>query len=140
MRLLGFPLVRYIDIHDSEDVLRAIYMTDDDVPLDIVLHTLGGLVLAALQIAHAIRAHKGEGDGIRAPRLSSGATVDGMLGSLGIFCMTRVRFGHVKRVAGGACALHFHFAQDLRCGLRQPSRPSLAPLSISGGHFGRPAN
>jgi ATP-dependent protease ClpP protease subunit len=33
-------------------------MTDDDVPLDIVLHTLGGLVLAALQIAHAIRAHK----------------------------------------------------------------------------------
>jgi ClpP class serine protease len=58
MRLLGFPLVRYIDIHDSEDVLRAIYMTDDDVPLDIVLHTPGGLVLAALQIAHALRAHK----------------------------------------------------------------------------------
>ena len=58
MRLLGFPLVRYIDLHDSEDVLRAIYMTDDDVPLDIVLHTPGGLVLAALQIAHAIRAHK----------------------------------------------------------------------------------
>ena len=48
MRLLGFPLVRYIDINDSEDVLRAIQMTDDDVPLDIVLHTPGGLVLAAL--------------------------------------------------------------------------------------------
>jgi hypothetical protein len=66
--------------------------------------------------------------------------VTAMLRPLGIFCMTRVRFGCVKRVAGGACALHFHFAQDLRCGLRQPSRPSLAPLSISGGHFGRPAN
>ncbi|HTS39957.1 MAG TPA: ATP-dependent Clp protease proteolytic subunit [Xanthobacteraceae bacterium] len=60
MRLLGFPLVRYIDIHDSEDVLRAIQMTDDEVPLDIILHTPGGLVLAALQIAHAIRAHKGK--------------------------------------------------------------------------------
>ena len=58
MRLLGFPLMRYIDISDSEDVLRAIHMTDDDVPLDIVLHTPGGLVLAALQIARAIRGHK----------------------------------------------------------------------------------
>src|SRR3984893_11861828 len=48
MRLLGFPLMRYIDISDSEEVLRAIHMTDDDVPLDIVLHTPGGLVLAAL--------------------------------------------------------------------------------------------
>jgi ClpP class serine protease len=58
MRLLGFPLARYIDINDSEDVLRAIQMTDDDVPLDLVLHTPGGLVLAALQIAHAVRTHK----------------------------------------------------------------------------------
>ncbi|MCU9848209.1 ATP-dependent Clp protease proteolytic subunit [Defluviimonas sp. WL0024] len=60
MRLLGFPLVRYIDIQDSEDVLRAIRMTDDDMPLDIVLHTPGGLVLAALQIARAVEAHKGK--------------------------------------------------------------------------------
>jgi ClpP class serine protease len=58
MRLLGFPLVRYIDINDSEDVLRAIQMTGDDVPLDIILHTPGGLVLAALQIARAIHGHK----------------------------------------------------------------------------------
>src|ERR1700726_1226980 len=60
MRLLGFPIARYIDINDSEDVLRAIQMTDDDVPIDIVLHTPGGLVLAALQIARAIREHKGK--------------------------------------------------------------------------------
>src|ERR1700716_1081158 len=60
MRLLGFPLVRYIDINDSEDVLRAIQMTDDDVPLDIVLHTPGGLVLAALQIAKAVGDHKAQ--------------------------------------------------------------------------------
>jgi ClpP class serine protease len=58
MRLLGFPIARYIDINDSEDVLRAIQMTDDDVPIDLVLHTPGGLVLAALQIARAIREHK----------------------------------------------------------------------------------
>lgn len=58
MRLLGFPLARYIDINDSEEVLRAIQMTDDDVPLDLVLHTPGGLVLAALQIARAIGDHK----------------------------------------------------------------------------------
>ncbi len=57
MRLLGFPVVRYIDINDSEDVLRAIRMTDPGVPIDIVLHTPGGLVLAALQIARALREH-----------------------------------------------------------------------------------
>src|SRR5258706_14112218 len=60
MRLLGFPIARYIDINDSEEVLRAIQMTDDDVPIDIVLHTPGGLVLAALQIAQAIREHRGK--------------------------------------------------------------------------------
>lgn len=54
MNLLGFPLMRYI-VNDSEDVLRAIQMTDDEVPLDIVLHTPGGLVLAATQIARAIQ-------------------------------------------------------------------------------------
>ena len=58
MRLLGFPIARYIDINDSEEVLRAIQMTDDEVPLDIILHTPGGLVLAALQIARAIHEHK----------------------------------------------------------------------------------
>jgi ClpP class serine protease len=58
MRLLGFPIARYIDINDSEEVLRAIQMTDANVPLDLVLHTPGGLVLAALQIAKAVREHK----------------------------------------------------------------------------------
>lgn len=58
MRLLGFPLVRYIDVNDSEQVLRAIQMTDQDVPLDLILHTPGGLVLSASQIARAIRDHK----------------------------------------------------------------------------------
>ncbi len=60
MSLLGFPLMRYIDIHDWEEVVRAIDMTDARVPLDLVLHTPGGLVLAALQIARAIREHPGK--------------------------------------------------------------------------------
>jgi len=60
MRLLGFPIARYIDINDSEEVMRAIQMTDADMALDIVLHTPGGLVLAALQIARALRGHKGK--------------------------------------------------------------------------------
>jgi len=57
MALLGFPLSRFIDIQDSEDVLRAIKLTDHDVPIDMVLHTPGGLVLAAEQIALALCRH-----------------------------------------------------------------------------------
>ena len=59
MSFLGFPVLRYIDVNDSEEVLRAIHLTDSAVPLDIVLHTPGGLVLATLQIARAIHKHKG---------------------------------------------------------------------------------
>ena len=60
MSLLGFPVLRYIDVNDSEEVLRAIHLTDPAVPIDIVLHTPGGLVLASLQIARAIHKHKGK--------------------------------------------------------------------------------
>jgi ClpP class serine protease len=60
MSLLGFPIFRYIDIDDSEEVIRAIHLTDPDMPLDLVLHTPGGLVLAAYQIAHAVRMHRGK--------------------------------------------------------------------------------
>jgi ClpP class serine protease len=60
MSFLGFPLFRYIDINDSEDVLRAIHLTDPEIPLDLVLHTPGGLVLAATQIARAVFKHKGK--------------------------------------------------------------------------------
>ena len=55
--LFGVPLVRFIDIDDSEAVLRAIRLTRTTRPIDLVLHTPGGLVLAAEQIAHAVRAH-----------------------------------------------------------------------------------
>src|SRR3981081_98940 len=75
MRLLGFPIMRYIDINDSEDVLRAIQMTDDDVPLDLVLHTPGGLVLAALQIAKAVGDHKAKVTGFVPHYAMSGGTL-----------------------------------------------------------------
>lgn len=52
--LLGVPVSRYINIEDSEAVLRAIRLTKPDVPIDIILHTPGGLVLAAEQIAYAL--------------------------------------------------------------------------------------
>lgn len=58
MSFLGIPLFRYIDIHDAEEVIRAIHLTDENLPIDLVLHTPGGLVLASLQIARAIKAHK----------------------------------------------------------------------------------
>ena len=54
---LGVPLFRFIDIEDSEAVLRAIRMTPDDLPIDLLLHTPGGLVLASEQIAYALRDH-----------------------------------------------------------------------------------
>src|SRR3982075_1211342 len=60
MSFLGFPVFRYIDINDSEEVLRAIHLTDPEIPLDLVLHTPGGLVLAATQIARAVFKHKGK--------------------------------------------------------------------------------
>ncbi|HRU16193.1 MAG TPA: ATP-dependent Clp protease proteolytic subunit [Anaerohalosphaeraceae bacterium] len=60
MSFIGFPVFRYIDINDSEEVLRAIQLTDPDVPIDLILHTPGGLVLASLQIARALALHKGK--------------------------------------------------------------------------------
>lgn len=60
MSFLGIPLARYIDIEDSEAVLRAIRMTPPEMPIDLVLHTPGGLVLAAEQIACALKRHKGK--------------------------------------------------------------------------------
>lgn len=60
MSFLGFPLVRYIDIHDAEEVLRAIRLCDPACPIDLIIHTPGGLVLAAGQIAQALHRHPGK--------------------------------------------------------------------------------
>ena len=60
MSILGFPIARYIDIQDSEELLRAIQLTDEKIPIDIILHTPGGLVLASEQIANALSKRKGK--------------------------------------------------------------------------------
>ncbi|GAW93665.1 SDH family Clp fold serine proteinase [Calderihabitans maritimus] len=57
LSFLGLPISRYINVEDSEQILRAIRLTPDDMPIDLILHTPGGLVLAAEQIAHALQKH-----------------------------------------------------------------------------------
>jgi len=59
LSLLGIPFRRFIDIEDSEQILRAIRMTPADMPIDLILHTPGGLVLASDQIAYALKRHPG---------------------------------------------------------------------------------
>ncbi|HEM61446.1 MAG TPA: hypothetical protein ENO24_04070 [Chloroflexi bacterium] len=58
MSLLGIPISRYLDVDDSEQILRAIRLTPAEMPVDLILHTPGGLVLAAEQIAHALVRHQ----------------------------------------------------------------------------------
>jgi ClpP class serine protease len=57
LAFLGLPFGGYLDIEDSEEVIRAIEMTGGQRPIGLVLHTPGGLVLAAEQIAAALAAH-----------------------------------------------------------------------------------
>ena len=57
---LGVPVSSSISIEDSEAVLRAIRFTPPDQPIDVILHTPGGLVLAAEQITKALVEHKGK--------------------------------------------------------------------------------
>lgn len=75
MSFLGFPIVRYIDINDSEELIHAIHLTDPDVPIDLVLHTPGGLVLPATQIARAINRRKGKVTAIVPHYAMSGGTL-----------------------------------------------------------------
>ncbi len=60
LSLFGIPISRYIDIDDSEEVLRAIRLTPSDTPIDLIIHTPGGVALAATQIAFALDAHPGK--------------------------------------------------------------------------------
>ncbi|MDI3502991.1 MAG: hypothetical protein PWR09_1117 [Archaeoglobi archaeon] len=60
LSFLGIPFYRYISIEDSERVLRAIRSTPKNMPIDLILHTPGGLALAASQIAMALKSHPAE--------------------------------------------------------------------------------
>ncbi len=59
MRFLGIPFGGMIDVDDAEQVLRAIRLTPGEMPIDLILHTPGGLVLASDQIAYALKRHPG---------------------------------------------------------------------------------
>ncbi len=48
----------YITIEDTEHLLRQINATPKDKPIDVILHTPGGLALAAEMIATALHEHK----------------------------------------------------------------------------------
>lgn len=53
----GIPITRFIDMEDSESILRAIRLTPDNIPIDVVVHTPGGIALAVEQIARALANH-----------------------------------------------------------------------------------
>jgi ClpP class serine protease len=55
--LFGFSVSRHIDLEDAQTIIAAIKETPIERPIDLVLHTPGGLVLAAMQIARAVEAH-----------------------------------------------------------------------------------
>jgi ClpP class serine protease len=75
LSLLGFPLVRYIDIDDAEGILRAIRETPTGRPIEIILHTPGGLVLAAQQISNALANHDGKVTAVIPHYAMSGGTL-----------------------------------------------------------------
>jgi ClpP class serine protease len=75
MSFLGFPLMRHIDIDDAESVLRAIRGTQPGRGIEIILHTPGGLVLAASQIAQALADHDGRVTAVVPHYAMSGGTL-----------------------------------------------------------------
>ncbi|MGI5826265.1 MAG: SDH family Clp fold serine proteinase [Patescibacteria group bacterium] len=54
---LGLPFREFIDIEDSEEILRAIRLTPPNMSIDLVIHTPGGIELAVEQIAYALLNH-----------------------------------------------------------------------------------
>ena len=56
--IFGFAVSRHIDLEDAQTIIAAIKETPEDMPIDLVIHTPGGIVLAAMQIARAVEAHK----------------------------------------------------------------------------------
>ena len=58
--IIGFRVNRHIDIEDAQTIIGAIERTPPDQPIDLIMHTPGGMVLAAMQIARAVKAHSGK--------------------------------------------------------------------------------
>ncbi len=58
--ILDMLFGRFISTVDSQEIIKTLRKIPDDKPVDILLHTPGGMVLAAHQIAEALLKHKGE--------------------------------------------------------------------------------
>lgn len=58
--IIGFRVNKHIDIEDAQTIIGAIERTPADQPIDLIMHTPGGMVLAAMQIARAVKAHPGK--------------------------------------------------------------------------------
>ena len=102
MSILGFPAFRYIDVNDSEEVLRAIHLTDPAVPLDIVLHAPGGIGAGG----NANRSGPAQASKPRGPYCATLCS-----NVPGLFAAGDVRHGSLKRCASavseGAMAVTF---------------------------------
>ncbi len=57
VNLFGMSAARYIDMDDAQALIHAIQTTDPQRAIDLIVHTPGGLAIAAMQIARAIKAH-----------------------------------------------------------------------------------
>lgn len=55
--LFGLAVQDYIDIEDAEEILRAISLTPASMPIDLVVHTPGGVELAVEQVVNALISH-----------------------------------------------------------------------------------
>ncbi len=58
LAFLGLPLFKFIDMDDAEKVQRRIRMMPKHKDVDLIIHSTGGIVLAASQIARAIKDHE----------------------------------------------------------------------------------
>ncbi|HUV72279.1 MAG TPA: hypothetical protein VMW25_04665 [Clostridia bacterium] len=55
--IFGFSFQEFIDIEDAEEILRAIRLTPASMPIDLVIHTPGGIELAVEQIVYGLLSH-----------------------------------------------------------------------------------
>ena len=58
--LFGIPIKQYIEVKDAEHILKEIRETPPDKPIGLVIHTPGGILFSAFQIAKALKEHRGK--------------------------------------------------------------------------------
>jgi ClpP class serine protease len=163
--VFGVPFYRFIDIDDSEAVLRAIRQTPPDAAIDLLLHTPGGLVLASEQIAYAVRAHPGKVTVLVPHYAMSGGTlialaadeivmdesavlgpVDPQLGDVSAAALVRVtakkpverlddRTLLMADVAEKALRHMKQVVADLLAGRPDPQRAETIAEELAGGHY-----